>query len=128
MSSPLVCLYACICTCMCAVCVCMRACVCVCVCMRACVCVHACLCVCVCVCMRAVFPQSSSSINIPISSIFAGQLSGSKRVVLGTKPVTLKPFHSSGSLNIFACSNHPTIIHCSNQKLLFSNVNLRVCE
>ncbi len=59
----------------------------------------------------------------------SGRLSSSKKVVLGTKPVTLKTFKSSDShvTNVFACSNHPTIIYSNNQKLLFSNVNLKVC-
>ncbi|KAL5503313.1 hypothetical protein EMCRGX_G010241 [Ephydatia muelleri] len=55
----------------------------------------------------------------------AGQLSQSKRVVLGTKPITLKAFQSCGATSVFACSNHPTIIHHSHQKLLFSNVNVK---
>ncbi|XP_064399977.1 DNA damage-binding protein 1-like isoform X3 [Halichondria panicea] len=56
-----------------------------------------------------------------------GRLFSSKKVVLGTKPVTLKTFKSSDShvTNVFACSNHPTIIYSNNQKLLFSNVNLK---
>ena len=78
--------------------------------------------------------SSSSSLFCPsllllllLSSAFrSGHLSNSKRVVLGTKPIVLKAFRSSGSVNVFACSNHPTIIHYSNHKLLFSNVNLRV--
>lgn len=58
-----------------------------------------------------------------------GRVSSSKKVILGTKPVTLKTFKSGGShvTNVFACSNHPTIIYSNNQKLLFSNVNLKVC-
>ena len=55
-----------------------------------------------------------------------GQLSSSKKVVLGTKPIVLKLFRSAGVTNVFACSNHPTIIYTSNHKLLFSNVNLKV--
>jgi DNA damage-binding protein 1 len=55
-----------------------------------------------------------------------GQLSSSKRVVLGTKPIVLRLFQSNGIVNVFACSDHPTIIHSSNQKLLFSNVNVKV--
>lgn len=57
--------------------------------------------------------------------INSGTLSASKRVVLGTKPIVLKSFELSGSRHVFACSNHPTIIHSSNHKLLFSNVNLK---
>ena len=55
-----------------------------------------------------------------------GQLGSSKRVILGTKPVVLRLFQSGGATNVFACSDHPTIIHSSNQKLLFSNVNVKV--
>ena len=58
----------------------------------------------------------------------AGQLSSSKKVVLGTKPIVLKLFRSAGVTNVFACSNHPTIIYTSNHKLLFSNVNLKVSQ
>ena len=58
--------------------------------------------------------------------ICTGQLSSSKKVVLGTKPIVLKLFRSAGVTNVFACSNHPTIIYTSNHKLLFSNVNLKV--
>ncbi|XP_003389315.1 PREDICTED: DNA damage-binding protein 1-like [Amphimedon queenslandica] len=54
-----------------------------------------------------------------------GQLRGGKRVVLGTKPIVLKQFKSDGVTSVFACSDHPTIIHFSNQKLLFSNVNVK---
>ena len=43
-----------------------------------------------------------------------------------TKPIVLKLFRSAGVTNVFACSNHPTIIYTSNHKLLFSNVNLKV--
>ena len=55
-----------------------------------------------------------------------GQLSSSKKVVLGTMPIVLKLFRSAGVTNVFACSNHPTIIYTSSHKLLFSNVNLKV--
>lgn len=54
-----------------------------------------------------------------------GQLGNSKRVILGTKPVILRLFESGGTSHVFACSDHPTIIHPSHQKLLFSNVNVR---
>ena len=47
-------------------------------------------------------------------------------MVLGTKPIVLKQFKSDGMTSVFACSDHPTIIHFSNQKLLFSNVNVKV--
>ena len=56
----------------------------------------------------------------------SGQLKNGKRVILGTKPVILRLFQSSGVTNVFACSDHPTIIHSANHKLLFSNVNVKV--
>ena len=49
-------------------------------------------------------------------------------MVLGTKPIILRLFQSKGVSNVFACSDHPTIIHSSNHKLLFSNVNVKVCS
>ena len=57
-----------------------------------------------------------------------GAVGGRKRVVLGTKPVLLKPFiaASGGGVNVFACSDRPTIIYSSSKKLLFSSVNLKV--
>ena len=60
--------------------------------------------------------------------LLLGVVGGKKRVVLGTKPVVLKPFVTSGGggINVFACSDRPTIIYSSNKKLLFSSVNLKV--
>ena len=49
-----------------------------------------------------------------------------KRVILGTKPIVLRLFKSGNNTNVFACSDHPTIIHSTHQKLLFSNVNVKV--
>jgi DNA damage-binding protein 1 len=57
----------------------------------------------------------------------SGNISGKKRVILGTKPVMLKPFiaASGGGVNVFACSDRPTIIYSNSRKLLFSSVNLK---
>ena len=55
-----------------------------------------------------------------------GTLTNGKKVVLGTKPIVLRQFMSGDTCHVFACSNHPTIIHWNNHKLLFSNVNLKV--
>lgn len=55
----------------------------------------------------------------------SGVLSNGKKVVLGTKPIVLRQFMSGNATHVFACSNHPTIIHWSNHKMLFSNVNLK---
>ena len=64
--------------------------------------------------------------HVHVRVCYTGQLSSSKKVVLGIKPIVLKLFQSAGVTNVFACSNHPTIIYTSNHKLLSSNVNLKV--
>ena len=53
----------------------------------------------------------------------AGELSERKRLSLGSKPITLKTFHSNGIAHVFAASDRPTVIYSSNKKLLYSNVN-----
>ena len=74
-----------------------------------------------------VYMYQSCSMHVHVRVCYTGQLSSSKKVVLGTKnPIVLKLFRSAGVTNVFACSNHPTIIYTSNHKLLFSNVNLKV--
>lgn len=55
----------------------------------------------------------------------SGLLSEKKKVILGTQPTHLKKFISNSSTNIFACSDRPTVIYSSNNKLVFSNVNLK---
>ncbi|VDP04978.1 unnamed protein product [Soboliphyme baturini] len=55
-----------------------------------------------------------------------GQLLDRKKVTLGTQPIALRTFESRSIKNVFACSDRPTVIYCNNQKLLFSNVNLRI--
>lgn len=54
-----------------------------------------------------------------------GTLSEKKKVILGTQPTQLKIFRTNSSANIFACSDRPTVIYSSNNKLVFSNVNLK---
>jgi len=54
-----------------------------------------------------------------------GLLSDRKKVTLGTQPTTLKSFRSNVTVNVFACSDRPTVIYSSNHKLVFSNVNLK---
>lgn len=54
-----------------------------------------------------------------------GTLSEKKKVVLGTHPTFLKMFKTNSSSNIFACSDRPAVIYSSNNKLIFSNVNLK---
>lgn len=81
-----------------------------------------------------------------------GTLSDRKRVVLGTKPITLRTFRTGpaagpatangtaaagaegeggpsasgaggGTLSVFAGSDRPTVVHSANRKLLYSNLN-----
>lgn len=52
-------------------------------------------------------------------------LSNCKKVTLGTYETILRPFKSQSTTNIFACSDRPTVIYSSNNKLVFSNVNLK---
>lgn len=58
---------------------------------------------------------------------FVGSLSERKKVTLGTQPTMLRTFKSLSTTNVFACSDRPTVIYSSNHKLVFSNVNLKVC-
>lgn len=55
-----------------------------------------------------------------------GALIEPKKATLGTQPTTLKKFTSRGMRNVFACSDRPAVIYSSNQKLVFSNVNLKL--
>lgn len=63
-----------------------------------------------------------------------GLLYERKKVSLGTKPTTLTICHqtdlssSSSAITrtvLFACSDHPTVISSTNNKIIFSSVNLR---
>ncbi len=58
-------------------------------------------------------------------------LTESRKVVLGTQPTILKKFHSEKPIqtnNIFACSDRPSVISTTNQKLVYSSVNLKQVE
>lgn len=55
----------------------------------------------------------------------SGKLTDQKKVTLGTQPLILKTFRSLSTMNVFACSDRPTVIYSSNHKLVFSNVNLK---
>ena len=59
------------------------------------------------------------------SILISGFLSERKKVTLGTQPTVLKTFKSLSTMNVFACSDRPTVIYSSNHKLVFSNVNLK---
>jgi DNA damage-binding protein 1 len=61
-----------------------------------------------------------------------GLLYERKKVALGTKPTTLTICHqidvpstSNSRTVLFACSDHPSVISTSNNKIIFSSVNLR---
>lgn len=59
------------------------------------------------------------------------ELTESRKVVLGTQPTILKKFHSEKPVptnNIFACSDRPSVISTTNQKLVYSSVNLKQVE
>ena len=55
----------------------------------------------------------------------SGNLADKKKVILGTQPIVLRKFRTGAVSNVFACSDRPTVIYSSNQKLVFSNVNLK---
>ena len=55
----------------------------------------------------------------------SGQLADRKKVTLGTQPIVLRKFKTQSTTNVFACSDRPTVIYSSTQKLVFSNVNLK---
>lgn len=57
--------------------------------------------------------------------INTGYLTDKKKVTLGTQPTVLRIFRSLSTMNVFACSDRPTVIYSSNHKLVFSNVNLK---
>jgi DNA damage-binding protein 1 len=63
------------------------------------------------------------------------ELTERRKVLLGTQPTILRKFHTykpTRSSNIFACSDRPSVISSTNQKLNYSSVNLKqvdyMCE
>lgn len=54
-----------------------------------------------------------------------GKLSNRKKLTLGVNRITLRPFKSKSTTSVFVCSDRPTVIYSSNNKLVFSNVNLK---
>jgi DNA damage-binding protein 1 len=61
-----------------------------------------------------------------IPNLQGGQLRERKRVTLGTQPVELAHFTSKNSACVFASNDRPTVVYSSHDKLLYSNVNLKV--
>lgn len=69
--------------------------------------------------------------NVSESGKLELELTDSRKVVLGTQPTILKKFHSEKPVqtsNIFACSDRPSVISTTNQKLVYSSVNLKQVE
>ncbi|KAG1174443.1 hypothetical protein G6F70_004910 [Rhizopus microsporus] len=54
-----------------------------------------------------------------------GTLSDKKRTFLGKWPIHLTTFTLNGITHVFAASDKPSVIHSRNQKLVYSNVNLK---
>ncbi|CAO3622733.1 unnamed protein product [Cunninghamella echinulata] len=54
-----------------------------------------------------------------------GHLWDKKRSFLGKLPIILSNFSSNGITHVFAASDKPSVIHSRNQKLVYSNVNLK---
>ncbi|CAD5226395.1 unnamed protein product [Bursaphelenchus xylophilus] len=55
-----------------------------------------------------------------------GETADVKKATLGTQPSRLRKFLARNVVNVFACSDRPAVIYSSNQKLIFSNVNLKM--
>jgi DNA damage-binding protein 1 len=55
----------------------------------------------------------------------SGELGDSKTLSLGTQPITLRTFRNKNTTHVFAGSDRPTVIYSNNNKLIYSNVNLR---
>ena len=65
-------------------------------------------------------------LNTEVTAPGSSLLKDKKKVTLGTQPTVLKKFRTQSTTNnVFACSDRPTVIYSSTQKLVFSNVNLR---
>ncbi len=60
---------------------------------------------------------------MPYGPYRTGALSERRRVVLGSKPVALRPFTARGAAYVFAACDRPTVIYSAAAKLLFSHVN-----
>jgi DNA damage-binding protein 1 len=56
------------------------------------------------------------------------ELNDRRKVILGTQPTILKKFEASHKNNVFACSDRPCVISITNQKLVYSSVNLKQVE
>ncbi len=70
-----------------------------------------------------------NNLNKSSSPITQCELTERRKVVLGTQPTILKKFvagkYPTVTNNIFACSDRPSVISSTNQKLVYSSVNLK---
>ena len=55
-----------------------------------------------------------------------GKLSDGKKHTIGTQQIQLFQATTNGSSIVFACSDHPVVIHSDHDKLRFETVNMRV--
>ncbi|ORX91440.1 DNA damage-binding protein 1-like protein [Basidiobolus meristosporus CBS 931.73] len=60
-----------------------------------------------------------------VLDVATGELTDRKKITLGTQPIVFSTFKSNGTTHVFAASDRPTVIYSSNQKLSYSNVNLK---
>eukprot|EP00658_Telonema_sp_P-2_P017812 TRINITY_DN16947_c0_g1_i3.p1 TRINITY_DN16947_c0_g1~~TRINITY_DN16947_c0_g1_i3.p1 ORF type:complete len:699 (-),score=194.23 TRINITY_DN16947_c0_g1_i3:207-2303(-) len=51
-------------------------------------------------------------------------LSNRRKVALASKPISLSRFESNGATNLFAASDRPCVVYSSNNKIMYSNVDL----
>lgn len=55
-----------------------------------------------------------------------GVLINQRELAFGTRPLFLRRFTHKGIDTVFICSDRPTVIHSTNHKLAYSNVNLKL--
>ncbi len=55
-----------------------------------------------------------------------GKLSGAKKFTIGAQQVRLNQLRQDGKVVVFACADHPTVIHADGEHLRFANVNIKV--
>lgn len=66
-----------------------------------------------------------ASYNMDPSS---GKLSVAKKFTIGAQQVRLHQLWQDGKVVVFACADHPTVIHADGDHLRFANVNIKVTQ
>ena len=56
----------------------------------------------------------------------SGMLSGAKKFTIGAQQVRLNQLRQDGKVVVFACADHPTVIHADGDHLRFANFNIKV--